>query len=75
MNEHPVVLTINCGSSSVKFSVLDAETCDVLLSGICEGINTSCAFITVNDGEPVKLAHQTYEDALPQYLRNLKKEI
>ncbi|WBM71349.1 propionate kinase [Buttiauxella sp. WJP83] len=64
MNDYPVVLTINCGSSSVKFSVLDAETCDVLLSGICEGINTEKAFLTVNDGEPVILAHQNYEEAL-----------
>ncbi|WP_173670702.1 hypothetical protein, partial [Escherichia coli] len=24
MNEFPVVLVINCGSSSIKFSVLDA---------------------------------------------------
>lgn len=73
MNEYPVVLTINCGSSSVKFSVLDAETCDVLLSGICEGINTSSAFITVNDGEPVKLAHQNYEDALAEIATELAK--
>lgn len=64
MNDYPVVLTINCGSSSVKFSVLDAETCDVLLAGICEGINTEKAFLTVNDGEPVILAHQNYEEAL-----------
>ncbi|WP_435952212.1 propionate kinase [Dryocola sp. BD626] len=64
MNEYPVVLTINCGSSSVKFCVLDATTCDVLLSGICEGLNTDDAFITVNNGEPVKLARQDYENAL-----------
>ncbi|HHV8940555.1 TPA: hypothetical protein ACUSSC_004439, partial [Shigella flexneri] len=25
MNEFPVVLVINCGSSSIKFSVLDAS--------------------------------------------------
>ncbi|EFM0076131.1 TPA: hypothetical protein ACHG3X_000794, partial [Escherichia coli] len=27
MNEFPVVLVINCGSSSIKFSVLDASDC------------------------------------------------
>ena len=73
MNEYPVVLTINCGSSSVKFSVLDAETCDVLLSGICEGINTERAFLTVNDGEPVILAHQNYEEALAAISAELEK--
>lgn len=80
MNDYPVVLTINCGSSSVKFSVLDAETCDVLLSGICEGINTDKAFITVNDGEPVILARQDYEGALAAIsneleIRNLNNSV
>jgi propionate kinase len=28
MIEFPVVLVINCGSSSVKFSVLDASSCE-----------------------------------------------
>ena len=37
MNEFPVVLVINSGSSSIKFSVLDVDTCDVLLAGIAEG--------------------------------------
>jgi len=73
MNDYPVVLTINCGSSSVKFSVLDAQTCDVLLSGICDGINTHAAFITVNDGEPMQLALQSYEDALAAISTELEK--
>ncbi|MDR6016582.1 hypothetical protein NQD90_07535, partial [Escherichia coli] len=34
MNEFPVVLVINCGSSSIKFSVLNASDCEVLMSGI-----------------------------------------
>ena len=33
MTEFPVVLVINCGSSSIKFSVLDAASCDCLLNG------------------------------------------
>ncbi len=48
MIEFPVVLVINCGSSSVKFSVLDAAGCDALLTGIADGINTEKAFISVN---------------------------
>jgi propionate kinase len=73
MNEYPVVLTINCGSSSVKFSVLDSETCDVLLAGICEGINSENACITVNEGEPVKLPHANYEEALNAISAELEK--
>ncbi|RJT23158.1 propionate kinase [Buttiauxella izardii] len=80
MNNYPVVLTINCGSSSVKFSVLDAQTCDVLLSGICEEINTDKACLTVNDGEPVILARQDYEGALAAIsneleIRNLNNSV
>ncbi len=50
MIEFPVVLVINCGSSSVKFSVLDAAGCDALMTGIADGINTEKAFISVNGG-------------------------
>lgn len=41
MTEFPVVLVINCGSSSIKFSVLDAASCDCLLNGVAEGINAN----------------------------------
>lgn len=65
MIEFPVVLVINCGSSSVKFSVLDAAGCDALMTGIADGINTEKAFISVNWGEPVRLAHQTTKGRWP----------
>lgn len=45
MNEFPVVLVINCGSSSIKFSVLDAANCEVLMAGIADGINLSLIHI------------------------------
>ena len=64
MNEFPVVLVINSGSSSIKFSVLDVDTCDVLLAGIAEGINTAQAGLSVNGGDTSPLSHPTYEAAL-----------
>ncbi|MFP2894900.1 propionate/acetate kinase, partial [Enterobacter hormaechei] len=73
MIEFPVVLVINCGSSSVKFSVLDAASCDALMTGIADGINTEKAFISVNGGEPVRLAHQDYEGALAAIALELEK--
>ncbi|MCU3987557.1 propionate kinase [Enterobacter mori] len=73
MIEFPVVLVINCGSSSVKFSVLDASSCDALMTGIADGINTEKAFISVNGGEPVRLAHQDYEGALAAIALELEK--
>ncbi|WP_431614568.1 propionate kinase [Enterobacter kobei] len=73
MIEFPVVLVINCGSSSVKFSVLDASSCEALMTGIADDINTEKAFISVNGGEPVKLAHQDYEGALAAIALELEK--
>ena len=58
MIEFPVVLVINCGSSSVKFSVLDAASCEALITGIADGVNTENAFISVNGGEPASLARK-----------------
>ncbi|XNM84221.1 hypothetical protein ACLK14_17520 [Escherichia coli] len=50
MNEFPVVLVINCGSLPIKFSVLDASDCEVLMSGIADGINSENAFLSVKWG-------------------------
>ncbi|WP_312154995.1 propionate kinase [Lelliottia nimipressuralis] len=73
MNEFPVVLVINCGSSSVKFSVLDAASCDELMTGIADGVNTESAFISVNGSEPVTLARKDYEGALAAIALELDK--
>lgn len=73
MTELPVVLVINCGSSSVKFSVLDAIHCDPLLTGIADGIGTEAAFISVNGDEPATLAQSDYEGALAAIVFELEK--
>ncbi|EJL4115032.1 propionate kinase [Escherichia coli] len=73
MNEFPVVLVINCGSSSIKFSVLDASDCEVLMSGITDGINSENAFLSVNGGEPAPLALHSYEGALKAIAFELEK--
>lgn len=73
MNEFPVVLVINCGSSSIKFSVLNASDCEVLMSGIADGINSENAFLSVNGGEPAPLAHHSYEGALKVIAFELEK--
>ncbi|EPF13723.1 Propionate kinase [Cedecea davisae] len=44
-----------------------------LLTGICEGVNTESASLTVNNGEPVRLAHSDYEDALAAIALELEK--
>ncbi|ECN1535551.1 propionate kinase, partial [Salmonella enterica subsp. enterica serovar Enteritidis] len=73
MNEFPVVLVINCGSSSIKFSVLDFATCDVLMAGIADGMNTENAFLSINGDKPINLSHSNYEDALKAIAFELEK--
>lgn len=73
MNEFPVVLVINSGSSSIKFSVLDVDTHDVLLAGIAEGINTEYAGLSINGGEVSALSQPTYEVALKAISLELEK--
>lgn len=73
MIEFPVVLVINCGSSSVKFSVLDAESSDVLLSGIADGVQTENLSLSVNGGEPEKLTHSSYGSAFKAIVAELEK--
>lgn len=73
MNEFPVVLVINCGSSSIKFSVLDVVSCDVLMAGIADGINTDNAFLSINDDKPIKLPYSDYEEALKAIAFELEK--
>ncbi|EJD3982748.1 propionate kinase [Salmonella enterica] len=73
MNEFSVVLVINCGSSSIKFSVLDVATCDVLMAGIADGMNTENAFLSINGDKPINLAHSNYEDALKAIAFELEK--
>lgn len=64
MIEYPIVLVINCGSSSVKFSAIDVESCEELLSGIVDSVNSNSACISVNGGPKTILTHQDYEGAL-----------
>lgn len=73
MIEFPVVLVINCGSSSIKFSVMDADSQDVLMTGIAEGVNTDVATLRINENDPVELNHQDYECALGAITDELDK--
>ncbi|MBP3736893.1 MAG: acetate kinase [Lachnospiraceae bacterium] len=47
------ILVINCGSSSLKFQVIDAETEELLAKGLCEriGIDGSITYENVKDGK------------------------
>ena len=45
------VLVINCGSSSLKYQLIDSDTAAVLAKGLCERIGI--------DGSPVSYTHLT----------------
>ncbi|WP_333692478.1 propionate kinase [Atlantibacter hermannii] len=73
MNADSVVLVINCGSSSIKFSVLDVGHCEVVLSGIADSIGSDNAFLVVDKTTRIALADSTYEAALAAIAGELDK--
>ena len=42
-----LVLVLNCGSSSIKFAILDAESGATSLSGIAEQLGNEAASLTI----------------------------
>ena len=40
------VLVINCGSSSLKFQLIDSDTEEVLAKGLCERIGIDGGMVT-----------------------------
>lgn len=78
------ILVINCGSSSVKFSLIKPLSGETLLSGIAECLLSSDAVITIKQYEekqsyklPAPFNHQTALAILVEQLqqRNLVKDI
>ena len=48
------ILVVNCGSSSLKFQLIDSETEEVAASGLCERIGLDGAFIYKVNGDKIK---------------------
>ena len=59
------ILVINCGSSSLKFQVIDAVTEELLAKGLCEriGIDGSITYENVKDGT----GKETSNPAIPDH--------
>lgn len=73
MTLNPTVLVINCGSSSIKFSVLTAGDCEAIISGIADGIGTETAFLMVDKTTRIQLDKGSYADALTAISTELEK--
>ena len=58
------ILVINCGSSSLKFQVIDTETSNVLAKGLCEriGIDGAITYENVRDNGGKNKKEVTIED-------------
>ncbi|MFT3989771.1 MAG: acetate kinase [Luteolibacter sp.] len=56
--ENPAILVINCGSSSLKFSLLDGVTEEVLASGLAEELGMPGARYSLKTKEKGKIEHE-----------------
>ena len=69
------VLVINCGSSSVKFAIMDPSDGHVYLSGIAEAMTLPEAFISwrfgSEDKQKADIPHATHADALKYLVDNI----
>ena len=62
------ILVVNCGSSSLKFQLIDSETEEVAASGLCERIGLDGALIYKVNGDKIK-----HEIDLPDHEVAIKK--
>ena len=68
------ILVLNCGSSSLKYQLINMETNDVLASGKYERIGEDEAFITHKvNGQKIEIKHpaKTHEEAVDFTLKQL----
>lgn len=68
------VLVLNCGSSSLKYQLINMETNDVLASGKYERIGEEEAFITHKvNGQKIEIKHPAlnHEEAIDFTLKQL----
>ena len=68
------ILVLNCGSSSLKYQLIDMETEEVLASGKYERIGEDEAFITHKvNGQKIEIVHpaKTHEEAIDFTLKQL----
>ncbi len=72
------ILVINCGSSSLKYQLIDSETETVLAKGLCERIGIDASAIThqPKGGEKIKtlVEMKDHTDAVAQVIAKLTDE-
>jgi len=66
-----LVLVINCGSSSLKYSLIDPQTGESISHGLAERLGTETADLVIEDGLEILLPHASHASALEEILRRL----
>jgi acetate kinase len=77
MTEKQNVLVLNCGSSSVKFSIINPQTEETLLSGLVQNIGNKEANMVYKqqgDKQTKQLPHVHYQEALDIILNFVKAD-
>lgn len=72
MSKH--ILVLNCGSSSLKFSLVDPQSGERLLDGLAEKLGDSAARFRVTGRDAFPLDEPTHEGALQKVLNILEQE-
>lgn len=71
------VLVINCGSSSLKYQLIDSDTEAVLAKGLCERIGIDGRLVyqkAGNDKEITEASMPTHKEAIQMVLEALTNE-
>lgn len=72
-----VILVLNCGSSSVKFAVIDSKNKQTRLLGLAERLGESAASITFKQGDKktqYPIANARHDKALQTIVEKLEKQ-
>jgi len=65
-----VVFVLNCGSSSIKFQLIEPKSGQIHLKGLAENLNSSRARL-ITSNETTDLKTGTYEEALSETLKSV----
>ena len=66
-----LILVINCGSSSLKYSLLDPQTGESHSHGLAERLGTPEADLIIQDGQEIALPGASHAKALDEILHRL----
>lgn len=64
MSSTPMILVINCGSSSIKFAVMEGNNDQPVIAGLAERLGAGEAYLSINKTTKINLEKDTHEEAL-----------